>query len=198
MFFSILIPDLHIVAHSHWEGSGSHTKCKLHIITTTEAGVEVLRQVPQEEATELALNLTELKENGFDGLVVVEGLAAATFSSQIATYYNNVASYRHEPARQEILGFMAPPSDCGPSEGIIMWSDMDVNYHVAILRSHEQAERLISSFDWLSEEKRAQMLSQSKRWHVLKTSASPEQRIGGVAAKLLGRACVASKIIPMM
>ncbi len=198
MFFSILVPDLHVVAHSQWEGHGVSTKCKLRIITTKEAGVEVLRQLPKEEAMELALHIVDLKENGPDGLVVVEGLAAATFSNQIATYYNNVVSYRHEPARQEILGFMAPPSEGVPSEGIVMWSDMDVNYHVAILYSHEQAERLISTFDWLPQEKQADMLSRSKEWHVQQTSANPEQRLSGIAAKLLGRACVASKIIPMM
>lgn len=162
MFFSILIPDLHVVAHSQWEGKGSNTKCKLRIITTKEAGAEVLRELPREEATQLALNIVDLKEKGSDGLVVVEGLAAATLSSQIATYYNNVSSYRHEPAREEILGFLTPPSDCGPSEGIIMWSDLDVNYHVVIIYSKEQAQRLIRGFDWLGSERQAQLLDKIK------------------------------------
>jgi len=53
MFFSVLFPNLHVAAHSSWEGSG--TNCKLHILTNKADGLKVLSELPSEEATQLAL-----------------------------------------------------------------------------------------------------------------------------------------------
>src|SRR3989344_310401 len=185
MFFFILIPDLHVVTHSHWEGSGRDTQCKLRILSSQEAGRKLLDQLPGEEAAELAKNMPSLKETGSEPLVEVEGMSAVSLTNFIGNYYRNVAGYRYLPRTEELLGFWEPPDDGAPGEGIIMWSDLDVNYHVVIAYSREQAERLVGGFSWLAKVRMMTLLGRIGRWNAEQCSAKNEQRIDGVAAKLL-------------
>lgn len=193
MFFSVLFPDLHVAAHSSWEGKG--VNCKLHILTNKADGIKVLRQLPNDEATQFALQLTGLPETSSDLSVQVSGDAAASLSSYIAKYHDNVVSYQHLPAKEELFGFLDPPDGKVLGEGIIMWSDMDVNYHVAIVRSKEQATHLIAGFAWLGSVRQTRLLDKIKTWNALETASENEQRISGIPAKLLCRAKTVAKVL---
>lgn len=196
MFFSILVSDLHVVVHSQWEGIGLKTQCKLRILTTKEAARQLLSQLPAEEAVELTKHLPGLRETAQDSSVDLEGLTAASLSSFIGTCHENVISYRQLPARQELLGFWEPSDGAVPGEGIIMWSDLDVNYHVAIVYSKDQAEDLIRSFNWLQPERCARLLDKITRWNALDSSQQAERLIDGIPAKLLCRASITMKVMP--
>ncbi len=195
MFFSVLIPDLKIVARSQWEGRGRNTQCKLRILATQEAVRKLLDQLSEGEAAELAKHLPGLKESGPEPFVEVEGNAAASLSSFIAKYANNVAGYQHVPRAEELMGFWEPPDEGAPGEGIIMWSDRDVNYHVAVVHSKEQAERLIDGFQWLEKTRQTRLLEKIKQWNAQQSSTKNEQRIDGIIAKLLCRASIVTKVV---
>ena len=193
MFFSVLFPDLGVAAHSSWEGKG--VNCKLHILTNKADGLKVLGQLPNDEATQLALQLTGLPETSNDPSVQVSGDTAASLSNYIAKYYDNVVSYQHLPAKEELFGFLEPPDKEVPGEGIIMWSDMDVKYHVAIVRSKEQAAHLIRGFAWLEPTRQTRLLDKIKTWNALETASENEQRIEGIPAKLLCRGKTVAKVL---
>lgn len=196
MFFSVSFPDLHVAAHSSWEGRG--VNCKLHIITNKADGLKVLGELSNEEATQLALQLTDLPETSPDQSVQVNGDVAATFSSYIAKYHDNVVSYQHLPAKEELFGLLDPPKSKVPGEGIIMWSDLDAKYHVVIASSKEQATRLIEEFTWLVPSRQIRLLDRIKSWNALETTPKSEQRIDGIPAKLLCRSNHAARVVDLM
>ncbi len=193
MFFSVLFPDLHVATYSSWEERG--TNCKLHILTNKVDGLKILGELPNEEATQLALQLTGLPETSLDQSVKVDGDVAATFSSYIAKYHDNVVYYQHLPEKEELFGFLDPPGKEVPGEGIIMWSDLDAKYHVAIVSSKEAATRLIKEFTWLEPTRQARLLDKIKTWNAFETTSKPEQRIGGIPAKLLCRSKSVARIL---
>ncbi|MEK7151035.1 MAG: hypothetical protein AAB783_02450 [Patescibacteria group bacterium] len=193
MFFSVLFPDLHVVAHSSWEGRGAN--CKLHILTNKADGLKIFGELPNEEATQLALQLTGLPETSPDQSVQMNGDVAATLSSYIVRYHDNVVSYQHLPAKEELFGFLDPPDKEVSGEGIIMWSDMDAKYHVVIVSSKERATRLIKEFTWLEPERQARLLNRIKTWNALETDSKNEQRIDGISAKLLCRSKTVARVL---
>jgi len=199
MYFTFGPERLHMeaIVHSEWEkgkaASGASPEIRLWVCFSRKQTQELLGTKDLKHPEELSQLGDVLPLSSKEQLLEMSGDAASTLGAMLVATVNEgvIVGMKSYP---ELAGFWAPPPSGPRSNGILIWSDEDKNFHLAVVQSKDQAATIIRGFEWMDSPRRTGLLDSISGWNCRPNSKVEPLRVDGMAAELFSRASIWGKM----
>ena len=134
---------LPVAAHSQW--NEARTQCTLHLFTDHQGVLNVLPELPREEAQGLARCMMHCGStfpfpNETDaGTTCIQGVAALTLTNFLVLLQKHAHTISRVANEPDLMGYWEPLRWRAPGPGIILWFHPDDGYRAVIAHAKNQA-----------------------------------------------------------